>query len=169
MKLYLMRHGEALSAQVDPQRGLSDNGKASIELVAKYIQKKNITFSRIYHSKKKRAHETAGIMAAITSPAIEIEHYQNITPDDDPRLILNEINSWNEDTLITSHLPFVPNLISLLSGKEAYLSAISFETGTLVCLEKTPESVWKISWSTSPTEVAYLNEHNSAINHQQPE
>ena len=169
MKLYLMRHGEALSPRVDPQRGLSDNGKASIELVAKYIQEKDITFSQIYHSGKKRAHETAGIIAAITSPDIEIELHQNITPEGDPRLILNKKNTWIEDTLITSHLPFVPNLISLLTGNEAYLTAISFETGTIVCLEKTPESIWKISWSTSPTEVAYLNEYNSAINHQQPE
>lgn len=27
MKLYLMRHGEALSPQQDPERGLTDNGK----------------------------------------------------------------------------------------------------------------------------------------------
>jgi len=157
MKLYLMRHGEALSAQVDPQRGLSDNGKIGIELVAKYIQEKGITFSHIFHSKKKRAHETADIMAKYVSPAAKVELNKNIAPDDDPNLILNEINNWNEDTLIASHLPFVPNLISLLTGKDAYLTAISFETGTLVCLEKKPKSAWEISWSTSPTEVAYLN------------
>jgi len=156
MKLYLMRHGEALSPQIDPQRGLSDNGKASIELVAKYIHEKGVNFTHIYHSEKKRAHETANIMAAKISPKAKVEFHKNIAPDDDPHLILNEINNWNEDTLIASHLPFVPNLISLLTGKEAYLTSISFETGTLVCLEKNNKSIWEISWSTSPTEVAYL-------------
>jgi len=153
MKLYLMRHGEALSPQVDPERGLTNNGKLKIEHVATHLKETDVTFKRIFHSKKKRARETAEIMAQTISPEVKPELHQYITPNDDPGLIINEINNWNEDTLITSHLPFVPNLMTSLTGQDAYLSAISFETGTIVCLEKNDNDVWGVTWATSPSEI----------------
>ena len=152
MKLYLMRHGEALSPQMDPERGLSKNGKLSVQLVATHLKKSDISFSQVFHSKKKRARETAEIMAQTLSPNTEIALRNNISPEDDPNIIYSEISTWNEDTLIASHLPFVPNLITLLTGKDAYLTKITFETATLVCLEK-EQGNWKISWSTAPSEI----------------
>ena len=53
MKLYLMRHGEALSPQKDPERGLTDKGKLNVELVAKHLLEQGVLFSQILHSKKK--------------------------------------------------------------------------------------------------------------------
>ena len=153
MKLYLMRHGEALSPQADPERGLTDNGKLKIESVAKYLHQQGLTFQQIFHSKKKRAQQTAEIMAHIISPKVKPALHKNITPNDDPNLIVTEVNSWDKDTLITSHLPFVPNLVTLLTGKDAFLSAISFETGTIVCLEKDSASKWNVQWATSPSEI----------------
>ena len=152
MKLYLMRHGEALSPQIDPERGLSENGKLSVLLVAEHIKKSDISFNHVFHSKKKRARETAEIMARTLSPTAEIALRNNVSPEDDPNIIFSEINTWNEDTLIASHLPFVPNLITLLTGKDAYLTKITFETATLVCLEK-DKADWNISWSTAPSEI----------------
>jgi len=153
MKLYLMRHGEALSPQVDPERGLTDNGKLKIVQVANYLKKTSVTFKHIIHSKKKRAQQTAEIMRDILSPDAKLELHQHITPNDDPDFILAEINAWDEDTLIASHLPFVPNLITLLTGQDAYLTAITFETGTVVCLEKTEYDNWAIRWASSPSEI----------------
>lgn len=155
MKLYLMRHGEALSPQIDPERGLSGNGKQKITDVAHYLRKKSVSFKHIFHSEKKRARETAQIMANIISPGIALQQHAHITPNDDPKLILAEINLWDEDTLIASHLPFVPNLITELTARDAYLTAITFETGTVVCLEKGDDDMWNISWSTCPSEVNY--------------
>ena len=153
MKLFLMRHGEALSPQIDPERGLSDNGKLKIQIIATHLQTLDISFNQIYHSKKKRARETAEIMAKTLSPDVELKLHDNIKPEDDPNIILSEINSWSEDTLITSHLPFVPNLMTLLTGKDAYLTAITFETGTIICLEKN-NGIWDISWATAPSEIS---------------
>lgn len=147
-----MRHGEALSPQIDPERGLTDKGKLKIQLVADHLKQKEVVFKRIFHSEKKRARETAEIMASTLSPDITIDLHKSITPNDDPNLIINEINYWTEDTLITSHLPFIPSLITMLTGKDAYLTAITFETGTVVCLDKN-NGVWNISWATGPSEI----------------
>ena len=157
MKLYLMRHGEALSPQIDPERGLSDNGKLNIQMVATHLQNLGVSFNQVFHSKKKRARETAEIMARTLSPHVKLKTHDYIKPEDDPNLILKEINSWNEDTLIASHLPFVPSLMTLLTGKDAYLTAITFETGTLICLEKNTSTSgisWNISWATAPSEIS---------------
>lgn len=153
MKLYLMRHGEALSSEADPERGLSDNGKDKIEALAKHLHQQNLTFQCIYHSMKKRAIQTAEIMAGILSPAVTLQLMQDITPTDDPGLIVSEINSWDKDTLMTSHLPFLPNLVTLLTGQDVFLSAISFEAGTVICLEKGNNGTWGIKWSTAPSEI----------------
>lgn len=153
MKLYLMRHGDALSSEDDPERGLTNDGKLKIELLAKHLNKQNLNFDCVCHSFKKRAKETAEIMSKNISPDIVPALIQNITPNDDPKLLAAEIKNWNEDTLVTSHLPFVPNLITLLTGQDVYTSGISFETGTIVCLEKN-DTDWSIRWATSPSEIA---------------
>lgn len=152
MKLYLMRHGEALSPQVDPERGLTDNGKLNIKKVAEHLKQKAVCFEQVLHSEKKRARETAEIMTDILAPGLKARSHQHISPNDDPEIILTEIYGWDKDTLIASHLPFVPNLITALTGKDTYLSAITFETGTVVCLEKNGND-WLVSWSTAPSEL----------------
>lgn len=148
-----MRHGEALAPEKDPERGLSVNGKSKVKLVAQHLQEKGITFSQIFHSTKKRARETAEIMGKIISPDTPLIVHDKITPNDDPHLIFAEINTWEEDTLIASHLPFVPNLMTLLTEKDAYLSAITFETATIICLEKEANNKWVSKWSTAPSEL----------------
>jgi len=152
MKLYLMRHGEALSSNKDPQRRLTDNGKLKIEQLAKHLQQQKLTYSHAYHSDRKRAQQTAEIMTQIISPDIKPAFLENITPNDDPGLLITEINGWNEDTLVTSHLPFVPDLITLLTKQDVYTSGINFETGTVVCLEKNDNSSWNIKWASSPSQ-----------------
>ena len=153
MKLYLMRHGKALSPDKDPERGLTEKGKLKIELVATHLLKEGVSFSQVFHSSKKRARETAEIMTRIISPGAIPAVLNHITPNDDPHSIINEINDWDEDTLIASHLPFVPNLMSLLTDQDPFLSAISFETGTVVCLERNDKAAWTIKWATSPSEI----------------
>ena len=153
MKLYLMRHGEALSPDKDPERGLTDNGKHRIVKLALQLDKNGVSFSHVLHSPKKRARETAEIMTSIISPDAAPVIHNHIAPNDDPQRIISEINDWNEDTLITSHLPFVPNLMTQLTGEDAFLSNISFETGTIVCLERNEQAAWVLNWATSPGEL----------------
>lgn len=152
MKLYLMRHGEALSPQIDPERGLTDNGKIKVQLIATHLKNLDISFQHVFYSKKKRARETAEIMMNTLALKAKMSLHQHIAPEDDPSFIFSEIVMWDEDTLITSHLPFVPNLITLLTEKDAYLTKITFETATVVCLEKT-QNTWSIIWSTAPSEI----------------
>lgn len=146
MKLYLMRHGQAASPQTDPQQGLTEEGRTEIEQLAKRLADRGVSFSHAYHSEKARAQQTAEIMAGILVPELAPKVCTGLKPNDDPRLLIPEIESWHEDTLITSHLPFIPNLLSLLTGD---LQSIVLIPGTIICLLK-ENSVWRIEWVESP-------------------
>jgi len=146
MKLYLMRHGEAASEQIDPQQGLSAHGRAGIENLATRLAGQDIQFAQIFHSDKTRAKQTAEIMGRILAPGLMPEQRSGLKPNDDPHKLIAEIESWQQDTLICSHLPFVPSLIVQLSGQP---QGMGFVPGTIVCLEK-ENHVWKINWMETP-------------------
>jgi phosphohistidine phosphatase SixA len=94
---------------------------------------------------------TLVVLTSIISPEVIPTIHNHIAPNDDPLTLVSEINDWNEDTLITSHLPFVPNLVTTLTGQDVFLSNISFETGTVVCLERGNQATWIINWAASPS------------------
>ena len=63
MRLYLMQHGEAKSETEDPERSLTNRGEEETRKISGAIKKLGICPSRIYHSRKKRAEQTAGIIS----------------------------------------------------------------------------------------------------------
>ena len=148
MKLYLMRHGQAASPQVDPQQGLTPEGRMAIEQLAQALAKQGMQFTQVFHSEKARARQTAEIMTRIIAPIVSPQQRVGLKPNDDPRLLIPDINNWQEDTLITSHLPFIPGLLAQLSHAT---NAIAFEPGTVVCLLKGDDTSWNIEWFSSPS------------------
>lgn len=146
MKLYLMRHGQAASPQVDPQQGLSEEGRAGIAQLAERLAGQGIRFSQVFHSDKARARQTAEIMTSVLSPNVVPQMRSGLKPNDDPRDLLVDIESWNKDTLIASHLPFVPGLLAELTGQA---QGMGFVPGTVICLTKDNDS-WQIEWIETP-------------------
>ncbi len=146
MKLYLMRHGQAASPQVDPQRGLTSAGRHEVEQLARRLQARGIHFEQVFHSEKARAQQTAEIMSGILAPEVTPRVHKGMRPDDDPSLLWPEIESWQQDTLIASHLPFVPNLLITLTGQPP---GVAMVPGTIICLQKDSDD-WRIAWLESP-------------------
>ena len=146
MKLYLMRHGQAAGIEADPQQGLSNEGKAGIEQLAHRLTNQNVSFKQVFHSEKARARQTAEIMTSILSPDITPTSRTNLKPNDDPKKLLPDIDTWQIDTLIASHLPFIPHLLMLLTNDN---QPGNFVPGTIACLTKSG-SRWQLEWVTSP-------------------
>lgn len=146
MKLYLMRHGQAANPQDDPQQGLTPDGRIAIEQLAQRLAQQGVSFTQVFHSEKTRARQTADIMAHGIAPAVSPQQRPGLKPNDDPRPLITELENWQDDTLITSHLPYVPNLLSLLTGD---LQSIVLTPGTVVCLVK-EDNGWRIEWVESP-------------------
>ena len=146
MKLYLMRHGQAASPQVDAQQGLTPDGRDEIERLAQRLQAQGVQFTQVLHSEKTRAQQTAEIMAGVLAPGIAPKMRSGLKPNDDPRLLLADIEGWQGDTLMTSHLPFVPLLLAQLTGQAPDMGLVP---GTIICLTK-QNAIWQIEWLESP-------------------
>jgi phosphohistidine phosphatase SixA len=149
-----MRHGEAAFKEDDPKRGLTHDGKLAIERLAKSLQNKSshqtsgqqINIEQVFHSDKARAQQTAKIMTSILAPGVTPLCRPGLRPNDNPENLLTDIDSWTKETLITSHLPFIPALLNLLIDQP---QSISFYPGTIVCLNKA-DSNWHVEWVASP-------------------
>lgn len=142
-----MRHGEAALKENDPEQGLTHAGKHAIEQLAnKLILTQRMNLEQVFHSEKTRTQQTAEIMTSIISPRITPLCRQNLKPNDNPENLLSDIETWTKETLITSHLPFIPTLLQLLTKDQ---NSVSFNPGTIVCLSKKDTS-WHLEWVARP-------------------
>ena len=150
MKLYLAQHGEACAKDVDPERPLSDQGRADIERLAGFLGQSGIEVERVIDSGKLRAAQTADLLAAAVAPLVELETSDRINPKDDPRAFDWEQAAGGRDTLVVGHLPFMARLVSLLVVGDPDRPMTAYQPGSVVCLERTSDGHWQINWMIRP-------------------
>ena len=150
MKVYLVRHGEAVSSQFYPQRPLSDQGLADIRKVASLIKPLEISVEHIWHSGKLRAEQTAEILAGSISVIKDCSAHNNLRPNGDVTAIADEIEAYDADLMIVGHLPFLANLASLLVSGREFTNVIAFDAGSIICLNRSDPGQWQIEWTITP-------------------
>jgi phosphohistidine phosphatase len=150
MKLYLVQHGEACAKDVDPDRPLTDRGRADMERLAAFLRQAGVRPERVIHSEKLRAVQSAGWLADAVAPGVEPESSGIINPDDDPRAFDWQSGSWDRDTLVVGHLPFMGRLVSHLVIEDESRAITAWKPGTVVCLEREDGEHWRIAWMIRP-------------------
>ena len=70
MNIYLVQHGEAVAKEVDPERPLTESGRSDVRRMASFLGAAGVRVSRIMHSGKVRAKETAELLAAAVAPGM---------------------------------------------------------------------------------------------------
>ena len=146
MKLYLVQHGEACSKEINPDRPLTDQGKTDIERLAALLKQAGIRVERVIHSGKLRAEQTAEHLAKAIAPGVELETSGLIDPNDNPKAFDWQSESWDTDTLIVGHLPFMAKLVSHLVIEDENRPITAFQPGSVVCLEQNNDVHWQINW-----------------------
>jgi phosphohistidine phosphatase len=150
MPLYLVRHGDAYSEAADPDRSLTDAGKATVDGMAQLAAAFKIPVSQIFHSGKTRARQTAEIFSKYLKPPEGVIEIKAINPYDDVRIIAPELDPAVK-TMIVGHLPFMERLVSYLITGSPDKSIIKFQTGGIVCLDQIAEKEsWHIKWALMP-------------------
>jgi phosphohistidine phosphatase len=150
MALYLVQHGKALPKDQDPQRRLSDEGHAEVHMIAKLAGKHGVAVSRIEHSTKARAKETAGIFASALNPEGGVGEREGITPNDDVTALKDEL-APTDNLMLVGHLPFMERLASYLITGSPEPPVIKFQNSGIVCLDKDPDAAnWFIKWTLMP-------------------
>jgi phosphohistidine phosphatase len=146
VKLYLCRHGEALPDGPDPQRPLSEKGRADVEKVAARLYHDDVHVGRVLHSGLLRARETAELLASRIAPGSRLEVLPGLGATDPPEPVAAAARDFPDDTLVVGHQPFLGKLASCLTGREV----ASFSTGSIACLERGEDGSFSLAGVIRP-------------------
>ena len=158
MKLYLIQHGEAKSEAEDPERSLTARGEKQIVDVSKMAGGLQIRPSKIYHSGKLRAKQTAEIIAsALKISASLVQPVSGLNPNDDIHSWAERISKEKEELMLVGHLPFLEKLTSLLLCGDENARLVLFRYGAVVCLDQKGDKGWAVRWILTPEMANLMN------------
>ncbi|MDD4952215.1 MAG: histidine phosphatase family protein [Desulfovibrionaceae bacterium] len=137
MRLYLMQHGVCLPKEADPEQALSPVGREVVEKNARALRRMGLWFDAVVSSPKKRAVQTAAIVAETTGFPV-----QAIVQTDMLRATMQAENSLEflkglkakQSVFAAGHLPSLGNVASLLLCKSGRVS-LDIKNGGITCLE----------------------------------
>jgi len=150
MKLYLVRHGEALSEGDDSKRSLSIYGRKQVGSVSSALKQKRVKVRRIECSTKTRAIQTAEIIAKGIGAEDLVIPREGLKPGDSLDTMLHDLKEYGEDRMLVGHLPYMERMAStLLTGSPNKLN-INFYTATVLCLSGGMGFSWSLDWIIVP-------------------
>lgn len=136
MVLYFLRHGQAgHNYATDFERELTESGKNASKDIGLFCAEMNIHFTHALVSPLVRAQQTAHL-ALKQFHDVALKSTEHLTPESDPRNLLNELRSYPTSAriLLVTHEPFVSTCIStLISGSET--AQVAMSTASFACVE----------------------------------
>ncbi|MAF79180.1 MAG: hypothetical protein CME60_13545 [Halobacteriovoraceae bacterium] len=141
IQLALIRHGDAPYHIDDHQRQLSQLGKKEAETTGQYLQEISFIPQEIFHSGLDRARDTTQIIRDTLGINTSIQISPDLRPESNPVIWENNLMVLEKNTMIVSHMPYLPMLLELLCNRR-----VSFPTAGCVILEKAhfDDPHWKI-------------------------
>jgi phosphohistidine phosphatase len=150
MRLYLVQHGEAVPEEIDPARPLNDGGRADVRRMAAFLAQGGVRPDRIWHSGKRRAEQTAEILAQALALASPPEARAGLSPKDPTEGIARALGARNQAVMLVGHLPFMARLASRLVVGRDDAGVVAFQPGSVLCLEHGDQQRWTIAWMLPP-------------------
>lgn len=151
MAVYLVQHGKSLSKAEDPEKGLSTEGRIETKRIAEVAGGYQVSVSRIRHSGKKRARETADILSRVLSPEKGVEPCSGMEPLDDVHLFADHLR-LDQDIMLVGHLPFLERLIGLLITGNPDQTVFKLQNSGILCLDHVAEIHHPvICWTLMPS------------------
>ena len=148
-----MQHGEAMTETDDPARPLSGAGRAAVGRVAARVQAAGVLVDLCVHSGKRRAEQTAHLLANAVGADGHVEAREGLAPNDPVAPVAQWLRGLAEDQAIAlvGHLPFLERLASLLVADDERVEVIHFQMGGLVKLESKQERAgFAVAWALAP-------------------
>ncbi|NLL36214.1 MAG: phosphohistidine phosphatase SixA [Fretibacterium sp.] len=152
MKLWLMRHGDAVHQADDDLRPLSGTGREEARRAGQFLEQMKESPALILHSTLRRSAETAALVARELGLEECLTEHPGLRPEDDPENLVFELDEEDEDLLLVGHQPFLSILASLLLTRDAGQLPLRWTTGSLLCAERDSGS-WKLLSFTSAKEL----------------
>ena len=151
VKLYCLRHGEALDSSHDATRPLSERGAAQVLDLLSYLRDHGLAVDAIWHSDLLRAVQTADIAQSVLGANEQVACAQALRPEAEVSDFVPQVNALSTPTLIVSHLPFIPRLVNaLVIDNPDHSPIVDCPPAGIVCLERFNPTDWAIRWIVHP-------------------
>lgn len=151
MELYLVQHGEAKPEAEDPERPPTERGIETVRRMASWAAQVGLKVDQIRHSGKKRAEQTAALLAERLDPPNGVIAVEGLKPNDDVRPVAESLQTEHgpKPVMLVGHLPFLSRLASLLVSGNPESGVIRFQQGGIVCLSQ-QDGKWAVNWVMPP-------------------
>jgi phosphohistidine phosphatase len=151
MELYLMRHAEAMAAEQDPRRPLTEAGRAAAERVAARAAAAGVRVDRVCHSDAPRAQQTAAALAERLGAADRMEAWPELGEDArDVGAVARRLRDHGAVALVGPQ-PLLGRLASYLVAGDEGAGAVQFAPGALVKLvPREGGAGFAVAWSLPP-------------------
>ena len=83
-------------------------------------------------------------------PGREIEPLSGISPNDPVEAFAASLAARDQDMFLIGHLPFMARLVAFLLAGDADRELVGYQPGSVVCLERTEATSWRMSWMLRP-------------------
>lgn len=153
MKLYLLRHGEAMTKYENPERPLNNSGVNEITRISRYLKAQKIHFSVIYHSELLRSKETASMIAQALELNDSLQLNTALSADENIQQLIKAVELIPDNALLVGHLPNIALLSNYLLNYDINVPSVAFSTGTLACLESQDGHVWHVESIIDPSQL----------------
>lgn len=144
MRLYLVQHGDAVPEDHDPDRPLSDQGRADIQRLLEWLASHKVRLNQILHSGKTRTRQTAEILRPLLDSSSHIYQGQGLAPNDSPEAFLRRLKADQTDTLVAGHMPFVARTVSQALTNAPDRQLVDFRPGTVAGIERGEGASWHL-------------------------
>lgn len=146
MTVYFIQHGICLKKDEDPAKPLSTIGKKETTLISQFLKDKGLSITKVYHSGKLRAEETAQILSNNLSTG-EIYIKSNMSPNDNVKDFCKE--QLEDNSIYVGHLPHLEKTISYLITQDENSNVIKLKNSGVVSLERI-NSDFTLKWYILP-------------------
>jgi phosphohistidine phosphatase len=164
LKLFLIRHAHAVTAEENPERPLSARGRADLDRLVVFFRTNGLLCpAQIWHSPLARARETAMLLnAGLALDAVLVET-PGLLPEDDPEDVVERLAAYppTHAVALAGHEPHLSALATLLVRDKRKPVAFRLRKGAILALER-EEAVhkrsghprWRVRWHFSPEMLA---------------
>lgn len=138
MKVYLVHHTDALSAEQDPQRHISPKGQKQADRIGERLRAMGVAPVRILHSDKQWTIDTAERVAAKLGLSERTAKAAYAINTDDPVApFMAEIAATKGDLMMCGHVDYLLRSASKLVCGDEKRKVVEFKpgNGTIACIE----------------------------------
>ena len=123
MKIYLVRHGEAISeddAGSDRDRWLNSNGREAVRVLGRLLRETHVEPDAIVASPLPRAVQTAELLAQSLDFLGVIRSLRSLEPSAQPVRAASEIQQAGRSVIVVGHEPSISALGAHILGRPSF-------------------------------------------------